>query len=77
LDGVPDGEGTYTWYNVEKYVGEFRKGFFQGQGTYTFLSGIKAVGEFRKEKEWNTLRLEKNGKIIGKYVNGKYKIINP
>ncbi len=77
LDGVPEGEGTYTWYNVEKYVGEFRKGFFHGHGTFTYLSGITAEGVFRKDKEWDTLRTEENGEVTGKFVKGRYYLLNP
>ena len=77
LDNVPDGEGTYTWYNVEKYVGEFRKGFFHGQGTFTYLSGISAKGVFRKNKEWDTLRSEENGEVTGKFVKGRYYPLRP
>ena len=77
LDGVPDGEGTYTWYNVEKYVGEFSKGFFHGRGTFNYLSGITAEGVFRKNKEWDTLHTEKNGEVTGKFVNGRYFPVNP
>ena len=77
LDGVPDGEGTYTWYNVEKYVGEFRKGFFHGHGTFTYLSGITAEGIFRKNKEWDTLRYEENGEVTGKFAKGRYYPLNP
>jgi len=77
LNGVPDGEGTYTWYNVEKYVGEFRRGFFHGHGTFTYLSGITAVGVFRKNKEWDTLRSEENGEVIGKFVKGRYYPLKP
>jgi len=77
LDGVPDGEGTYTWYNVEKYVGEFRKGFFHGHGTFTYLSGISAECVFRKNKEWDTLRIEENGEVMGKFVKGRYFPLKP
>ena len=77
LDGVPDGEGTYTWYNVEKYVGEFRKGFFHGHGTFTYLSGITAEGVFRKNKEWDTKRSEENGEVTGKFVKGRYYPLKP
>ena len=77
LDGVPDGEGTYTWYNVEKYVGEFRRGLFHGHGTFSYLSGITAEGVFRKNKEWDTLRSEKNGEVTGKFVKGRYYPLKP
>ena len=77
LDGVPDGEGTYTWYKVEKYAGEFRKGFFHGLGKFTYLSGITAVGEFRKNREWDTIHTEKNGEVTGKFVKGRYYPLKP
>ncbi len=77
LDGMPDGMGSYTWYNVEKYVGEFRKGYFHGNGKFTYLSGITAEGFFRKNKEWDTLRSEVNGDVTGKFVNGRYYPLKP
>ena len=77
LNGVPDGEGIYTWYNVEKYVGEFRKGLFHGHGKFTYLSGITAEGIFIKNKEWDTLRTEENGKVTGKFVKGRYYPLKP
>ena len=47
LNGVPDGEGSYSWYEVEKYVGEFKRGFFHGNGkepwAWCFL-----IGKWRK-----------------------------
>ena len=77
LDGKPDGEGIYTWYKVEKYVGEFRKGFFHGYGTFTYLSGITAKGVFKKNKEWDTIRTEETGKVTGKFVKGRYFPLEP
>ena len=72
LNGVPDGVGEYTWYDVEKYVGEFRKGFFHGLGKMTFLSGITSVGVFKKNKEWETLHTKKTGEVTGKVERGRY-----
>ncbi len=77
LNGVPDGEGIYTWYNVEKYVGEFRKGLFHGHGRITYLSGITADGVFIKNKEWDTLRTESNGGVTGKFIKGRYYPLKP
>ena len=72
LDGVPHGQGTYFWFNVNRYEGEWWYGLFDGQGTYySYPSGIKVVGEFRRDKEWNTLRYDKDGNIIAKIVRGK------
>ena len=77
LNGVPDGEGIYTWYNVEKYVGEFRKGLFHGHGKFTYLSGITAEGVFINNKEWDTLRTEENGEVKGNFVKGRYYPFKP
>ena len=48
-----DGQGTYTWLNGDKYVGEFKDGNRTGQGTLTYADGSTYVGEW------------KNGKIEG------------
>jgi len=72
LNGLPNGQGIYSWFNVNKYIGEFKNGMFHGQGTfYSLPSGIKIVGEFRKDKEWNALQKDGKGKIIGNFVNGE------
>ena len=46
-------QGTYTWADGSKYVGEYKDGERNGQGTYTYENGSKYVGEF------------KNGEITG------------
>tara|TARA_B100000315_G_C14247570_1_gene438166 strand:+ start:268 stop:522 length:255 start_codon:yes stop_codon:yes gene_type:complete len=35
-NGVPDGQGTFSWSNGDKYVGEWKNGKPNGQGTYTW-----------------------------------------
>jgi hypothetical protein len=54
-DGVPNGQGTYTFPDGRKYVGAFKDGKFHGQGTYTFAdgrawSGLWKDGEFLGRK---------------------------
>ena len=74
LDGVPHGQGTYYWFNVNRYEGEWGYGLFNGQGTYySYPSEVRVIGEFRRDKEWNTLRYDKEGNIIEKIVRGKLK----
>ena len=72
LYGKYHGQGTMTWSNGDKYEGEWKDGELHGQGTLTWSSGEKYVGEFKNDKEWNTTEYDKNGNIIGKFVNGEY-----
>ena len=51
---IPDGHGTHTFPNGDKYVGEFKDNTFNGKGTYYFLDktapysqGDRYVGEFK------------------------------
>ena len=45
-----NGQGTWTWSNGHKYVGEFKDNEMHGQGTYTWPSGDKYVGEHKDNK---------------------------
>ena len=42
--------GSLTFFNGQKYIGEYRDGQANGQGTYTFPDGAKYVGEFIDNK---------------------------
>ena len=64
------GQGTETWSNGEKYVGEFKYGYRNGQGTYTFHDGVKWEGVWRRSEPWNITKYDKDGKIYGRKVNG-------
>ena len=35
-----NGNGTYTWKNRDKYVGEFKNGKFEGNGIKFYSNGI-------------------------------------
>ena len=50
--------------------GECKKGEKHGQGTVTFSGGGKWIGEFRRVKPLNIPGYDKDGNIIGKFVNG-------
>ena len=57
-----------------KYKGEISNGTPEGLGvlSYPFTDGKRVVGEWKDGKEWNTEHYKKDGKVIGKWVNGKW-----
>ena len=69
--GKPNGFGIYEYSNGNRYEGEWRGGRWHGQGIYSYPDERKVVGEFRGGKDWNTKEYDKDGNIIGKWVNGK------
>ena len=69
-DGEYHGQGTFTYPDGTKYVGKVKDGECHGQGTFTSKDGEKFVGEWKDDKEWNITEYDKNGNIIGKWVNG-------
>ena len=71
-NGRPHGQGTGTLPDGRKYVGEYKDGKRNGQGTLTFSDGKKYEGEWKDGNPWNGTVYDKNGIIIGKWVNGKY-----
>ena len=52
------------------YEGEFKNGKRHGQGTYTWSDGEVYVGNWKDGSRWNGTTYDKNGNIIGKFVNG-------
>ena len=73
-NGKIHGQGTYTFekgkYEGFKYVGEWKDGTQQGQGTDSLPDGSNYVGEWKDGERWNGTLYDKEGKIIGKYING-------
>ena len=57
-----------------KYEGEVSNGTPDGFGvlSYPFTDSKSVVGEWKVGKEWNTDHYKKDGKLIGKYENGKW-----
>ena len=70
LTGVPGGQGTITFPSGSKYVGGFRDGKRTGQGIMNYSHGGKYVGEFYGGDPWNAVEYNKDGNIIGKWMNG-------
>ena len=48
VDGVPNGEGTETYPDGQKYVGVFMDGKPHGQGIFTLPDGQKYFGEWKE-----------------------------
>ena len=70
----------FLWKSISKgkiqsknvgYVGSYKSGVPHGKGTMTYYDGRKIVGEF-KRYAWNSTLYDKDGKILGKFVKGKY-----
>ena len=45
-----NGQGTYTFADGDKYIGEYKDDKMNGQGTYTFADGDKYIGEYKDTK---------------------------
>ena len=71
------GNGEWGWYEDGdekkdgKYVGEIENRKPNGQGTHTYSNGKKYVGEWKGGGPWIGKLYDKDGDIIGKWVNGK------
>ena len=67
-----NGQGTYTYADGNKYVGEWKDDKFNGQGTYTYANGDKYVGEFRDDNlnGQGTYTYANGDKYIGEFRNG-------
>ena len=73
----PNGQGIITYPDGRHYVGEWSGGTWNGQGKYTFKDGFGYEGEWKNGKRCNGTEYNKYGKIIGKYLKGKYKTNKP
>jgi len=70
--GFPNGYGSSTFSNGEKYEGFFKDGKRNGKGNLIFYDGTKYIGDFKDGEFWNGIEYDTSGKIIVKWVNGKY-----
>ena len=61
---------AHTFPDGGNYLGEWKDGLTHGQGTHIFPDGTKYVGENKEGEMWNATGYNKNGNIIGKFVNG-------
>ena len=66
-------QGTVSFPDDSKYVGEFKDGLFNGQGTGTYSNGEKYVGEFKDDKYHGqgTLTYSSGEQYVGEFKDGK------
>jgi hypothetical protein len=68
-----NGQGTYTFTNGDKYVGEFKDSKRNGQGTYSYANGDMYVGVFKDGKYdvQGTYTFANGDKYVGEYKDDK------
>ena len=82
VDGVPNGEGTETYPDGQKYVGVFKDGLPNGKGTLTSPDGQKHVGGWKDgRKNGQGIESSPDGEEFegiwknGEILNGKGSLI--
>ena len=68
-----NGQGTFTFPDGRKYIGEFKDGRSNGQGTSTFPDDKKYVGEFKdgRSNGQGTFTFPNGTKYVGGFKVGK------
>ena len=70
MEGKKHGLGTFTNPRGGKYKGEFKYGKKHGNGTLISRAKKNYFGEYKEGNFWNVKIYDKNGKLLGKIVNG-------
>jgi len=72
-NGVPNGQGIFTFPDGRKYEGELKDGDYNGQGTYTYSDGSKYIGEWKGGNRNGQGKdiLPDGSTYIGGWKNGK------
>jgi hypothetical protein len=69
-NGLPHGQGRFTWADGETYVGDWKGGRRHGFGTQIFASGESFVGEFLDDRIWNGSSYAADGTLQGNVRQG-------
>ncbi len=56
----------------QKFTGSIVNGKPNGKGVLSQPNGKTIKGEWKDGKEWNTKHLDKDGKVVGGFVKGKF-----
>jgi hypothetical protein len=67
-----NGQGTWTYSNGDKYIGQYLDGKKEGEGTYIFVNGDKYVGEFENDNlnGEGSYTYSDGDRYVGDYDNG-------
>ena len=70
---IPEGNGTFTFKNGDKYTGEFKQGKFCGKGVFYFKNGSVYEGDFDDNnfEGFGTAVLANGRKYTGEFHRGK------
>ena len=66
-----NGQGTLTYSNGSKYVGEWEDSNRDGLGALTYSNGNKYVGEWKGGGRFYGIQYDKDGKITRMNVKGE------
>jgi hypothetical protein len=68
-----NGQGTFTWADGRKYIGEYKDDKRHGQGTLIFSNGDKYVGEWKKGKRngFGTMFFSDGEKYVGEWKDNQ------
>ncbi len=70
-----NGQGTMTYYDGTKYVGQWKAGKRNGQGTLTLADGSKYIGQYEDDHCQNgqgTMTWPDGRKKVGQFKNGSF-----
>ncbi|MBT21699.1 hypothetical protein CMK17_17360 [Candidatus Poribacteria bacterium] len=72
-NGIPHGQGSYTWANGDQYIGNWKEGKRHGQGTYTWVNGDEYTGKWEEHKMHGsgTLTDRFGGTLRGEWKDNK------
>jgi hypothetical protein len=72
-NGIPHGQGSYTWTNGDEYIGNWNEGKRHGQGTYTWTNGDEYTGKWKEHKRHGsgTFTTRFGGTLRGEWKDDK------